>query len=64
VIKGKKGQPLAISLVDTKEVSGTVVSIHSDFFVMSVGENKEEHIIPFVSVAQIRPVSERGWSLP
>ena len=58
LIKEKKGQAVDIALLDTKDVHGTVVSVHADFFVLSVGDVKEEHIIPLTSVAQIRPPAE------
>ena len=63
LIKERKGEAVTISLVDTKEVQGTIVSIHGDFFVLSAGESKDEHIIPFMGVAQIRPAAERRWSV-
>ena len=45
VIKEKKGEAVTIALLDTKDVHGTIVSVHMDFFVLSVGDVKGEHII-------------------
>jgi hypothetical protein len=63
LIKDSKGKATTIYLAGNKELRGTIVSVHADFFVMSVGENKEEHIVPFVAMTHMRPAAEGGWSV-
>jgi hypothetical protein len=62
LIKEKKGESIGISLLDSREVQGTIVSIHADFFILSVGETKDEHVIPFAAVTELRRATAQRWS--